>query len=382
MIIIFWPKISKKIPGAFVAIVVSALIVWIFKLDVATVGSKFGVLSTKLPIPHIPAITFEKIKMLIPSAFVIAFLGSVESLLSAVVSDGMIGSRHRSDMELIAQGTANIGSVIFGGIPVTGAIARTVANIKNGGRTPIAGIVHSITLLLMLVLLMPLVQLVPLSALAAILFVVAYNMSGWREFVHLFKSPVSDILVLVTTFVLTVTVDLVVAIEVGLFLSIFLFMKRMSDVSNVSIKNLDFTETEENKSFDFEKENKKYPTEKDIVMYQINGPFFFGAAHKFIEVMNNLASKTKYLIIGMKHVPAMDATAIHSFISTLEICKRKDIVVLITGLRKQPLEAMKKADMISLVGEDKFFDTIESAYQYAKSSKKAMEDLIHNEENA
>jgi len=238
--------------------------------------------------------------------------------------------------------------------------------ILNGGRTPIAGIVHSITLLIMLVSLMPLVQLVPLSALAAILFVVAYNMSGWREFVHLFKSPVSDILVLVTTFVLTFSVDLVVAIEVGLFLSIFLFMKRMSDVSTVSIKNLDFTETEDNQNFDFEKENKKYPKEDEIIMYQINGPFFFGAAHKYIEIINNLAPKTKYIIIGMKHVPAMDATAMHSFISSLQICQKKNIVVLVTGLRRQPLEAMKKANILSMIGEERMFETIEAAHQYAK----------------
>jgi len=365
LIIIFWPKISKKIPGALVAIVISALLVSIFKLDVATVGSKFGELSSALPTPHIPTITLEKIKMLIPSAFVIAFLGSVESLLSAVVSDGMIGSRHRSNMELIAQGTANIGSALFGGIPVTGAIARTVANIKNGGRTPIAGMVHSITLLLMLVLLMPLVQLVPLSALAAILFMVAYNMSEWREFVHLFKSPLSDVLVLVTTFILTVTVDLVVAIEVGLFLSIFLFMKRMSEVSDISVKKLDFTENNDGAGFDFEKENKVYSTDERIVMYQINGPFFFGAAHKFIEAINNLHVKTSFLIIGMKHVPAMDATALHSFQSSLKICSNKNITVLVTGLRKQPLEAMKKAELIGLIGEDHFFETIEVANKYA-----------------
>lgn len=367
LIIVFWPKVSKKIPGALIAIIVSALVVGVFHLDVATVGSKFGELSTSFPKPHIPEITLDRIKELLPSAFVIAFLGSVESLLSAVVSDGMIGSRHRSDMELIAQGTANIGSVLFGGIPVTGAIARTVANIKNGGRTPIAGMVHSVTLLIMLVSLMPLVQLVPLSALAAILFVVAYNMSGWREFVHLFKSPVSDILVLVTTFALTVTIDLVVAIEVGLFLSIFLFMKRMADVSTVSIKNLDFTENADNQNFDFEKENQKYPKENEIVMYQINGPFFFGAAHKYIEIINNLAPKTKFIIIGMKHVPAMDATALHSFTSSLQICAKKNIVVLVSGLKRQPLEAMKKAQILSLIGEDKLFETIESAHDYAKS---------------
>jgi len=368
LIIIFWPKISKKIPGTLIALVVSALIVYLFKLDVATIGSTFGQLSTNIPLPSFPAVTFERIKSLIPAAFVIAFLGSVESLLSAVVSDGMIGSKHNSNMELVAQGTANIGSAIFGGIPVTGALARTVANIKNGGRTPVAGMVHAITLLIFLVSLMPLIQLVPLSALAAVLFIVAYNMSEWREFKSLLKSPKSDILVLLTTFTLTVAIDLVVAIEVGLVLSMFLFMKRMSEVSGISVKSLDSTENIDNKDFNFEEESQKHNALKGVMMYQINGPFFFGAAHKFVEAINKLDTSIKYLIIGMKHVPAMDATAIHSFKSSLKVCKSKGISVLITGLKDQPRKALTNALLIDSIGNDRIFETIEEAYAYAKTN--------------
>ncbi|BCR35740.1 SulP family inorganic anion transporter [Mariniplasma anaerobium] len=370
IIIIFWPKVSKKIPGTLIALIIASLLVGLFDLNVATIGTKFGTLSSSFPKFQMPTITFDLIKLLIAPAFVIAFLASVESLLSAVVSDGMIGSKHQSNMELIAQGAANIGSAFFGGIPVTGALARTVANIKNGGRTPIAGITHSIVLLIILVSLMPLVQHVPLTSLAAILFIVAYNMSEWREFKGLLKSPKSDVAILLTTFVLTITVDLVVALEIGLVMSMFLFMKRMSDVSDISIKNLDFTETNH---ADGEKaytnESKKYPSLDGVKMYQINGPFFFGAAFKYIEAINQLDTKIEYLIIGMKHVPAIDATALHSFHISLQTCKSKHITVLITGLRSQPYQTLLKANMIEKIGEDHIFKTIEEAVQMIKNNR-------------
>ncbi len=370
LIIIFWPKVSKKIPGTLIALLVSSLLVYVLQLDVATVGSKFGVLSTNLPQFHFPSITFDKIKLLIGPAFVIAFLASVESLLSAVVSDGMIGSKHRSNMELVAQGTANIGAAVFGGIPVTGALARTVANIKNGGRTPIAGMVHSVVLLIILVSLMPLVQNVPLTSLAAILFVVAYNMSEWREFRGLLKSPKSDIIILLTTFILTVTIDLVIAIEVGILLSMFLFMKRMSEVSDVSVKSLDFTEDSDFDTPDaFQIDNKKYPTLDHVKMYQINGPFFFGAAFKYIEAIHMLDNKIEYLIIGMKHVPAIDATALHYFKTSLKICRSKHVTVLITGIRPQPLQSLQKANLIDTIGEERMFVTIDEAVQYIKKHR-------------
>jgi SulP family sulfate permease len=370
LIIIFWPKISSKIPGTMIAIIVSSLVVVLFDMDVATVGSKFGELSSKLPNISIPNATFDDIRILIGPAFVIAFLASVESLLSAVVSDGMIGSKHRSNMELVAQGTANIGAALFGGIPVTGALARTVANIKNGGRTPVAGMVHAIVLLLILVLFMPLVQHVPLTSLAAILFIVAYNMSEWREFKGLLKSPKSDVVILLTTFILTVTIDLVVALEVGLTMSMFLFMKRMSDVSDVSVKSLDFTEEDESDTSDrFKTENKKYPKLDGVKMYQINGPFFFGAAFKYIEAINQLDTKIEYLIIGMKHVPAIDATALHSFKTSLKTCGSKHITVLITGLKAQPLSALQKSNVIANIGTEHIFETIEEAVAYIKEKR-------------
>lgn len=365
VILVLLPKYNNKIPSTLLAIIVSSLLVIIFHLDIPTIGTKFGELSSSLPHPHIPVFTIDKIRILIGPAIAIAFLGSVESLLSAVVSDAMIGSKHRSDMELIAQGTANIFSALFGGLPVTGAIARTVANIKNGGRTPVAGIVHSITLLIILVSLMPLVSYIPLAALSAILFVVAYNMSEWRKFKMLLKSPKSDVIVLLATFIITVFFDLVLAIEIGLFLSVLLFMKRMSDVSDISIKDLDFSEDEND--FEYISLAKKYDLSEAIKMYQINGPFFFGVTYKFVEAMTLLGIKTKVLIIGMKHVPAMDATAIYTFGETIKLLKHKNVKLFVTGIRKQPYEALKKANMISLINEENVLETIDEAVIKAKN---------------
>ncbi|PAT01294.1 sodium-independent anion transporter [Candidatus Izimaplasma bacterium ZiA1] len=365
LILIVLPKYNKKVPAALVAIIVSVLMIFIFNIEVATVYSKFGELSSSLPKIHFPKITIFKIKDLIGPAIAIAFLGAVESLLSAVVSDGMIGSKHRSDMELIAQGTANVFSSLFGGLPVTGAIARTVANIKNGGRTPVAGIVHSLTLLLILVSLMPLVGYIPLPSLAAILFIVAYNMSEWRKFKMLLKSPKSDIIVLLTTFLLTVFFDLVLAIEVGLLLSVLLFMKRMSEVSDISVKNLDFAEDEDD--FLYTSLTKKYDLSEAIKMYQINGPFFFGAAYKFVEAISLLGKDTKVLIIGMKHIPALDATAIHTFKETVKLLEAKDVKLLVTGLSRQPYKALEKADVINIIGEENIFSNIKEAVKKAKN---------------
>ncbi len=374
LIIVFFPKISKKIPGALVALLVSSLLVYFLHLDVETIGSKFGELSNKFPTFNLPDVTLDKIKALIPSAIVIALLGSIESLLSAVVADGMIGSKHRSNMELVAQGTANIFSVLFHGIPATGAIARTVANIKNGGRTPIAGIVHSITLLLILLLFMPLAKMIPLSSLAAILFVVAYNMSEWREFKNLLNSPISDIFVLLVTFSLTVLVDLVVAIEVGMVLAVFLFMKRMSEISSVKSKSLDFSEDELN--FDFSKVSEKYKADKNIIIYEINGPFFFGAADKFLDLINGIGEKNKYIIIGMKHVSVIDATALHAFKRMLTTCEKHHIEVYITGLKKEPYTTLTNAGLVDRIGEDHFLKSIEEAKTYLKQSEVLQTETI------
>ena len=372
LIIVFFPKITKKIPGALVALIISSLLVYCFDLDVETIGSRFGELSNRFPSFNLPDVTFEKIKTLIPSAIVIALLGSIESLLSAVVSDGMIGSKHRSNMELVAQGTANMASALFGGIPATGAIARTVANIKNGGRTPIAGIVHSLTLLLILLLFMPLAKLIPLSSLAVILFVVAYNMSEWREFKNLFSSPKSDVFVLIVTFLLTVLIDLVVAIEVGMVLAVFLFMKRMSEISSVKQKSLDFSEDEVN--FDFSKVSQKYEADKNIIIYEINGPFFFGAADKFLDQINTIGEKNRHIIIGMKHVSVIDATALHAFKRMLNTCERHKIEIYVTGIHKEPFQTLQNAGLVERIGQNHFLKSIEEAKEYLRNAASTAEN--------
>ncbi|WP_051188643.1 SulP family inorganic anion transporter [Proteocatella sphenisci] len=367
LIIILWPKINKKIPGALIALIVTSVMVSVFNMDVATIGSKFGELSSKLPVMSIPHLDINQIKLLIPSAFTIAILGSIESLLSAVVSDGMIGGKHRSNMELIAQGVANIASGLFGGIPATGAIARTVANIKNGGRTPVAGMVHALTLLLIMLLFMPLAKMVPLASLAAVLIIVAYNMSEWREFTALFKAPKSDIIVLLVTFVITVLVDLVVAIEIGMVLAAFLFMKRMADVADVQIADFDAGEETDNDLNEILPyyDNSKFNNLKGIQVYKINGPFFFGATDKFLDAVNELGYKTNHLIIDMQSVPAIDASALHAFNRLIKTCKKRNIVILISGINQQPLNSLKKSDFHKMIGgPDHFFDRTEDALNY------------------
>lgn len=369
LIMIFWPKVTQKVPGTLVALIVTAAIVKIFNLDVPTIGSRFASLSSSLPSFIAPSITFDKVKSLLEPAFTIAFLGSVESLLSAVVADGMIGSKHRSNTELIGQGIANMGSALFGGIPATGAIARTVTNIKNGGRTPVAGIVHSITLLLILVLFMPYAKMIPLTSLAAVLILVAYNMSSWREFVSLFKSPKSDILVLLVTFLMTVFFDLVKAIEIGIVLAAMLFMKRMADVSEVKVRNMDAGEENEENVEGADSDDAELPKTKifrGVLIYEINGAFFFGAADKFVDAMAEVSKETKILIIKMKHVPAMDATALHAFSNIVRLCKKKKITLLVTGVQEQPKHVLDKAGITDLIGEDHMFSGLGSAVGYVQ----------------
>lgn len=361
-IIILWPKINKKIPGALIALICTSAIVSIMKLDVATIGSSYGELSSTLPAPCLPSFDFKKIPMLIEPAITIAILGAIESLLAAVVSDGMIGGKHRSNMELIGQGVANIASGLFGGIPATGAIARTVANIKNGGRTPVAGIVHSVVLLLIMLVFMPLAKLIPLSSLAAVLIIVAYNMSSWREFKDFFKSPKSDIVVLLVTFFITIFIDLVKAIEIGMVLASFLFMKRMIDVSEVV--DLDASEENDDNANDYSiYKNLQYP--KSTQIYEINGPLFFGAADRFMSVSNELGEKTSILIIRMRNVPSMDATALHAFKSIIYTCKKNNTKLLISEINAQPKKVI--SDSIGdMIPEEHFFDSIKKAINYSK----------------
>lgn len=361
-IIILWPKVNKKIPGSLIAIIAATVLVVVFKLNVETIGSKFGELSSSLPAPKLPALSIDRIKGLIQPAFTIAVLGAIESLLSAVVADGIIGSKHKSNAELVAQGVANIASGLFGGIPATGAIARTAANIKNGGRTPVAGMVHSVVLLLIMVLFMKYAQMVPLTALAAVLMVVAYNMCEWRSFVALFKAPKSDIAVLLTTFVLTVAVDLVMAIEVGVVIACILFMKRMSDVTEVSDISLSFADDNED---DDTVEVPVLSMGEDVVVYEVNGPMFFGAADKFMEIIDEVEDAAKVLILSMKNVPSMDATAHRALERLYRACKKKHTKLILSGVQEQPYTVLKKAGFLNKIGEDSLCPDNKEAMDFA-----------------
>ena len=373
LVILFaWPKfvkVSKYIPGSFVAVVISALIVKLFNLNVNTIGSLYPDLSNGLPVLTVTKDIFSiaMIKSQLSNAFTIAILAGIESLLSAVVADSMIGSKHRSNMELVAQGVANIGSACFGGIPATGAIARTAANIKNGGRTPIAGMVHSVTLVLVLVFLMPFAKLIPMPCIAAILFQVAFNMCGAEKFIHLVKtSPKSDIAVLVLTFVLTVVFDLVVAIEVGLVVAAFLFMKRMSEVSHVESWKLIGDDEDDPDATAL----KEVPD--DTLVYEFSGPLFFAAADEIFKL--NVDKKINFLILRMRGVDAIDATAMHNFETLYEECREKHVQLIFSHVNKQPMGVMKKANFVDLVGKEFFCDHIDDALDLAKSLEEFVKD--------
>lgn len=351
-VLIIFPKFIKKIPPSIFAIVISAVFVKVFDMNVNTIGSLYTI-SSALPTPSLPEMSVDTVKAVIPDAVTIAVLAGVESLLSCVVADGMTGSRHNSNTELIAQGMGNIASAVFGGIPATGAIARTAANIKNGGKTPVAGMIHAVVLLLVLVVLMPYAALIPMPTIAAILFVVAYNMSEWREFVAIVKrSPKSDVLVLIVTFVLTVVFDLVVAIAVGLVLATVLFMKRMSDVTDAyGWKEFDESTDSENIRF------KKVP--ENTMVFEITGPVFFGASGKIADVIKH--GKKDILIVRMRSVPAIDATGLHSFESLIKVCKKSGKTLILSHVNEQPLNTLKKAGLLEEIGEENICANIDEA---------------------
>ena len=367
-ILIIWPKLNHKIPASLIAVLVASAVVKIFHMEVNTIGSLYDI-SSKLPEVHVPVISLTMVKNLIPDAITIAILAGVESLLSCVVADGMIGSKHRSNMELVAQGVGNIFSSLFGGIPATGAIARTAANVKNGARTPIAGMVHSVVLLLVLMILMPYASLIPMPTIAAILFMVAYNMSEWREFLELIKkSPKSDILVLVATFALTVIFDLVVAIEIGILMAAILFVKRMADVTDIQKwKDIDEEGSEDDLNDPENIRLKKVP--KHTIVYEINGPMFFGAADQFMNISLE-DSRVKIVILRMRSVPAMDVNALHSLHSVWKACKKKHIILLFSHVQEQPLHMMQKAGFDKEVGEENFCENIDKALERAKNLEK------------
>ena len=362
VILIIAPYIFKRIPGSLLAVIAGILMVQFLPLKVNTIGNLYTI-SNALPTLHFPSLSLNRIQSALPNALTIAVLAAIESLLSCVVADGMINGKHRSDMELVAQGAGNIASALFGGIPATGAIARTVANIKNGGKTPIAGMVHSITLVIVLVVLMPYAGMIPMPTIAAILFIVAYNMCQWRTFVNLVKTaPKSDVIVLVTSFVLTVIFDLVVAIEVGMVLACLLFIKRMSEETKVN----GWTYVDEDTP-DVDEHLQKLPLQ--IRVYEISGPLFFGAAGVIEEIV--VKDFTTCLVLRMRSVPALDSTALNALKDLVQVCKSKGITVVFSHVNDQPMKVMEKAGFIELVGEENFQPSISAALDRA-------EEVIHS----
>ncbi len=363
VISIVWQKKYKKIPGSLVAIIVTTLIVNIFNLPLDTIGSKFGSVPNMLPSPNIPNINMGLIKELFVPALTIAILAGIESLLSAVVADGMIGTKHNSNVELFGQGIANIFCPIFGGIPATGAIARTATNIKNGGRTPFAGMIHSLVLLLIMLFLGKFAVMIPMATLAGILIIVAYNMSEIDHFMEMRKAPKSDMLALVGTFLLTVFSDLTVAIQFGVIISALLFMKRMTDVSEGKIMGKESVENDD-EFIASGLELKDIP--KDVEIFEINGPFFFGAASLYKDNLQKMEAKPKVLIIRMRNVPVIDATGLNALEWILESKKKKDIKVIISGINEQPYLALKKSGLNIKIDEQYICHDINAALKEAK----------------
>lgn len=361
-ILILIPRFTEKIPASLIAVIAGILMVQFLPLKVNTIGDLYTI-NSSLPSLHIPKIHYEMIRTALPNAFTIAILAAIESLLSCVVADGMITEKHRSDMELVAQGAGNIASALFGGIPATGAIARTAANVKNGGRTPVAGIVHAITLLLVLVILMPYAGLIPMPTIAAILFMVAYNMCQWRTFLHLLKTaPKSDNAVLIATFLLTILFDLVVAIEIGMLISCLLFMKRMSDETELkSWKNADEFSSEKEAA----EQNMLRKISPSISVFEITGPLFFGAADTIEQI--TVKDGTRCLIIRMRSVPSVDSTAMNALSGLCNYCKKHGITLILSHVNKQPMHAMEKAGLIEQIGRENFRRNINASIEYAES---------------
>ncbi len=359
VIILFWPRVTHKIPGSLIAILATTAAVNLLHLPVETIGSRFGKIPSSLPSPVMPHLDLAIIKNLIQPAFTIALLGGIESLLSAVVSDGMIGGRHKSNMELIAQGVANIFSSLFGGIPATGAIARTVTNVKNGGRTPVAGMVHAVVLFLIMVFVGKWAALIPMATLAGILVIVAYNMSEWESFVAVLKGPRSDSAVLITTFLLTVIVDLTVAIEIGMVLAVFLFMRNMIKVSEVSM----LTHQLDDAGNTTDKEGiNNFIIPKEVEVFEISGPLFFGAAYKFKDSIKFIEKKPKVLIIRMRYVPIIDATGISSIKDVYKETRHMGIKLILSEVNNEKvLEELRKSRLVFAIGKANVTGTFEEA---------------------
>jgi SulP family sulfate permease len=373
-----WPKINRRIPAPFIVLLVATVVVQLSSVPVETIGSRFGAISAAVPHPQLPHLSLIAATSLVGPAFTIAFLAAVESLLSAVIADGMIGSRHRPNMELVAQGIANLVSPLFGGIPATGAIARTATNVKNGGRTPVAGIVHALTLLVITLFVGKWVALVPLASLAAILVVVAYHMSEWSTFVAEMRSPRSDVAVLLTTFALTLLVDLTVGISVGMVLAAFLFIRRMSEVTNVRAvteqlaAGLSFNAAGELEESDDPYEVdvnaiRRYDIPAGVEVYEIFGPLFFGAAETFRDTLAFVARKPKVLVIRMRHVLALDSTGMHALQDLVHRSRKEGIVVLLSDVHMQPLVALTGTPLLTELGQENLFSNLDDALNRARS---------------
>lgn len=367
VIIALTPKFSKRIPGSLVAIVVVTLAVYYLKMyggvtSIDTIGDRFSIQS-QLPGASVPALDWEAIQNLFPVAITIAVLGAIESLLSATVADGVIGDRHNSNTELIAQGIANIASPIFGGIPATGAIARTMTNINNGGRTPVAGLIHAIVLLLILLFLMPLAQYIPMACLAGVLVIVSYNMSGWRTFKALLNNPKSDVTVLLITFFLTVIFDLTIAIEVGLLIACISFMKRVMETTEISVIR---DEIDPNLESDLEVHEEHLVLPQGVEVYEINGPYFFGIATKFEEMMAQLGDRPKIRIIRMRRVPFIDSTGIHNLTNLCEMSQKEGIHIILSGVNEKVHQALEKSGFYELLGAENICSNINEAVAKAK----------------
>ncbi|HEU5210304.1 MAG TPA: sulfate permease [Longimicrobiales bacterium] len=375
-IILLWPRVSRRIPGPFVALVVTTLLVRFTPLDVETIGSRFGSISASLPSPSLPDVDLATVRALVGPALAIALLGAIESLLSAVVADGMIGGKHRSNMELVAQGVANVVTPVFGGIPATGAIARTATNVRNGGRTPVAGMVHAVTLLLITLFFGRLAAYIPFATLGAILVVVSWNMSEAHAFRAEFRGPKSDILVMLSTFGLTVLVDLSVAIQVGMVLATFLFMKRMSEVTNVQVMTREFQDNGDTYQSD-PNGLRGHTIPPGVEVYEINGPFFFGAAKTFKEQVESVLGKPKVLILRMRNVPAIDSTGLHALREMVHSSRRAGTLILLSDVHSQPMVALGRSHLLEDIGEEAIIPTLEEALARAREHLAGVQPVAH-----
>ena len=367
LIIALTPKVSKKVPGSLVAIIVMTVGVYFLNahtsMHVTTIGDQFGEIKASIPELQMPAITWEGIKSLLPTAMVIAVLGAIESLLSATVADGVCGDHHNSNQELIGQGVANLCTPLFGGIPCTGAIARTMTNINNGGRTPVAGLIHALVLLVIFLVLMPLAAYIPMACLAGVLVIVSYNMSGWRTFIQLFKNPKSDVIVLMMTFLLTVIFDLTIAIEVGLLVACLLFMKRMAESTQIKVIA---DEIDPNDETDAEVHEEALTIPEGVEVYEINGPYFFGIANRFEELMAELDNHPKVRIIRMRRVPFIDSTGIHNLQNLCEMSHREGTHIVLSGVTPNVYSVLEHNGFCHLLGKDHICPNINVALERAE----------------